>query len=346
MKIAANQIEHFIRNPQPSLRAVLLYGPDHGLIQERAQVVLGKLLENPQDPFAVTDLSGDAIKDDPARLADEVAAMSFFGGRKVVRIREHAEKAAEAIAELLRNPPAGPAESLNFVLVLAEELTPKSALRSLFEAENEAAALPCYHDEAQGLSAIITQELRARQLTASGDVVSYLSDVLRGDRMLVRQEMEKLDLYAGPERVITAEMVRACIGDVVETSIEEIAGHVAGGNLVGVQRHLPKAWAQGVAPIMLLRAVARHFQRLAHVAGQIEKGTRAEQAIVQLRPALFFKEQAAFRQQLQLWPRTLRIQKALSVLYQAELKIKISGIAPELLADRALSSLARKARGG
>lgn len=344
MKIAVSQIESFLRGFQPNQRAVLFYGPDHGLVAERAQAILAKVLPNPEDPFALTDIPGDAIREDSARLFDEVAAISLLGGRRVVRIRDNAEKATDAIAELFLNPPSGRPEELAFVLVQADDLDKKSRLRALFESAKEAAAVPCYHDEAAGLSGIIRQELSARQLQASSDVVAYLSDVLRGDRMLVRLEMEKLDLYAGPEKKLTAEMVKACTADAVETSLDELSNKVALGDVPGLRRHLPKAWGQGVAPIMLLRSVGRYFQRLYTVQNAMEQGNNAEMAIKSLRPPLFFKEEANFRRALSLWPRTVGIQKALAVLYQAELKIKTSGMTPELLADRALSGIAAKAR--
>lgn len=344
MKLSANQIEPFIRNFSPSERAVLLYGPDHGLVQERAAAILHKVLPDPNDPFALVDLSGDMIREDSARLFDEVAAISLLGGRRVIRIRDNAEKAAPALEELFNNPPPGRPEELAFVLVMGDDLDKKSFLRNLFEASKYAAAVPCYHDESQGLAGIIAQELRARQLQASPDVIAYLSDVLRGDRMLVRQEMEKLDLYAGPEKRLTAEMVKACTADAVETSLDELCHKVALGDVAGLRRHLPKAWGQGVAPVQLLRAVTRHFQRLYVVQNAMEQGNNAEMAIKSLRPPLFFKEEANFRQALRLWPRTAALMKALAVLYQAELKIKTSGITPELLADRALAGIAGKAR--
>ena len=343
MKLSYNQIDSCARNFNPAQRGVLIYGPDHGLIQERSGEVLKRILPNPEDPFAITDLAGDQIADDPALLFDEVASMNFFGGRKVIRIRESAEKAAGVIAELFKNPPVGDPKELGFLLVMAEELTPKSALRSLFEAGSEIVALPCYHDEGVGLSGIIREELRQRDLAASPDIIAYLSDVLRGDRMLVRQELEKLDLYAGAERTLTLGMVSACVGDLAESTLDEIADHVALGNVLEADKKLNKALSQGIVPIALLRSLSRHFQRMAHVVAQIEKGTSPEQAVQQMRPPLFFKQQPIFKRQIGYWGKTEKIRRALNLLYQAELRIKKGGLSPELVTERALSTLCRQA---
>ena len=36
MKLSAQRVEPFIRSPDSSIVAALLYGPDHGLVRERA----------------------------------------------------------------------------------------------------------------------------------------------------------------------------------------------------------------------------------------------------------------------------------------------------------------------
>ena len=343
MKLNYNQIDSYARNFDPKLRGVLIYGPDHGLIQERSAEVLKRILPNPDDPFAITDLAGEQIADDPALLFDEVASMNFFGGRKVIRIREHAEKASSAIIELFKNPPAGKSEELGFLLIVAEELTPKSPLRVFFEANSDIVALPCYHDEGPGLASIIREELRQRRLVASTDIVAYLSDVLRGDRMLVRQEIEKLDLYAGAERSITYVMVTACIGDLAESTLDEIIDCVALGGILEADKKLRKALNQGIVPIVLLRSLSRHFQRIIQVAGQVESGTSIEQAVQQMRPPLFFKQKPIFIRQLSFWNRTEKVRRVLNLLYQAELRIKKGGLSPELVTERTLGMICRQA---
>lgn len=343
MKLSFNQIESFARTISPTHRGILIYGPDHGLIQERAAEVMKRILPNPEDPFALTDLGGDEIKNDPAVLADEVASMNFFGGRKIIRIRESAEKAADALKAVFANPPAGKPEELGFLLVLAEELTPRSPLRVLFESLSDVAALPCYHDEGAGLATIIRSELQQRGLIAPPDVTAYLTSVLRGDRMLVRMELEKLDLFAGVERDLTLEMVRASIGDLAESTMDEVAEHAVLGNLAETDKRLRKALGQGVMPIVLLRALSRHFQRMAQVATQMEKGSSLEQAMQQMRPPLFFKQQPIFKRQMGLWGRTVKIRRVLHLLYQAELRIKTSGLNPELMTERAVSMICRQA---
>ena len=64
MKLKANQIEGFIRNPDPAMQAILVYGPDDGLARERATLLAKGAVEDLDDPFLVAQLSGDDIAGD------------------------------------------------------------------------------------------------------------------------------------------------------------------------------------------------------------------------------------------------------------------------------------------
>ncbi len=88
MKIAPRNAEAFARSPDSSLRAVLVYGPDAGLVCERVEALVKAVAEDPADPFRVSELGAPEIVDDPARLGDEAAALSLSGGRRAVRLRQ------------------------------------------------------------------------------------------------------------------------------------------------------------------------------------------------------------------------------------------------------------------
>ena len=86
MKIAFRDIEGFVRQPSPAVRVILVYGPDQGLMRERAKSMAASVVEDLNDPFNVAVLSSDALKEDPARLSDEANAMSMMGGKRLVRV--------------------------------------------------------------------------------------------------------------------------------------------------------------------------------------------------------------------------------------------------------------------
>ena len=87
MIIAARDADRFVAQPPKTLRVALLFGPDAGLVQERAEKLLKTVAPDLSDAFNVADLNENVLLADPARLADEAAAISMMGGRRVVRVR-------------------------------------------------------------------------------------------------------------------------------------------------------------------------------------------------------------------------------------------------------------------
>src|SRR6266481_73938 len=105
MKLPAARVAAFLRRPDREIRAVLLYGPDAGLVSERADAVARTVCPDLKDPFRVTDLSGAVLAADPGRLADEAAQMSLIGGRRVVRLRDAVDRLSGLFAGFLDTAP-------------------------------------------------------------------------------------------------------------------------------------------------------------------------------------------------------------------------------------------------
>lgn len=338
MKIAPAAVEGFVREPGPQWAAVLVFGPDHGLVRERARKIASSAVEDLADPFRVTELTAASLRDDPARLSDEAGALSLIGGRRVVRLTGAGDPAAAALEDVLS------AVSAVDVLIVVEagELAPRSKLRKLFEGAEGAAALACYGDDARTLATVIRETLGEAGLGVTPDAVAYLCDNLGSDRMLSRSELEKLATYALGAGEVTLEDAEAVVGDGAATTLDDIAFATAEGNLLALDRALQRAFDEGVNPVGVVRAAQRHFQRLHRAAGAVAAGSAPDQAMKTLRPPVFFKRVASFRGQLQTWS-VARLAGALEALTEAEIACKTTGVPAEASCRRTLLAISRRA---
>jgi DNA polymerase-3 subunit delta len=342
MKIAPGQAEAFLRAPEPSLHAVLVYGPDAGLVRERVEALIAAVAEDPADPFRVSDLSGRDIIEDPARLVDEAAALSLTGGRRVVRLRQAEDALAPELKAFLAAPQG---EAL--IVVEAGDLGARSPLRKLFDGAKAGAALACYRDDARSLPALIRETLRDLGREASPDALAYLGANLGVDRQLSRRELEKLALYMGPVggpggARIELEDAQACVGDSAALSLESLAFAVAGGEPAEAERGLARSLQEGTPPVAALRAVARHFQRLHLAAGLSARGLPLDDAVKRLRPPPFWKVAPRFKAQARGWP-AAALARALARLLEAEAACKQTGAPAATICARTLLELAAKA---
>lgn len=337
MKIPPREADGFSRNPPPAVRAILFYGPNAGLVDERSAAAVAAVARDDEDPFLVTELTPAALREVPTRVADEASQLSFSGGRRVVRLRD----ADDGVARHLEAALAASWEAL--VVVGAGELPPRSRLRALFEKTGEAAAVACYQDDAAGLARLVREALGDAGLEAGGDVVEWIAGSLAPDRLAARMELEKLALYmmAGGGTV-TLEDAQAVIGDSAAVTMDDVADAAAGGELDALARALARARFEGVHPVAVLGAALRHLSRLEEAAAAVAAGAAADQAIGELRPPVFWKRKDAFRAQLGRW-RLDALARARTELIEADRTCKTATAPGEAVCERALMRIAAMA---
>jgi len=339
MKLKPAEISRFIAAPPPAVRAALIYGPDLGLVRERARALLNSLTDAPDDPFSVACLDDHVLKADPARLADEAGAIAMFGGRRVVRIRDAGDAAAKALKLYLDQPGDG------FVVLEAGELTPRSALRKTVETAQQAAALACYADTTESLERLAAQMLSAAGLDIDPHVLSTLAAQLGADRQLSRNEIDKLILFKGGKGTVTLDDIAASVGGADGRGVDDAIDSAAGGDMQALDAHVRKLVDSGTAPERIIRSLIVHMQRLHLVVGRIERGGRAEDVLRSVRPPVHFARQPAVRRQCAVWSRR-RLDAALTMLADAEAQARSAGPLAEAVVARAMMSLARAAAMG
>jgi DNA polymerase III subunit delta len=342
MLVKSGAVEAFIARPDPKALAVLLYGPDQGLVGERTDRLALAVISDLRDPFRAVELSPATLKRGAAPLRDEAAAIAFGGGRRIVRVREAGDALAAVFKDFLADP-AGDA----LVLVEAGDLGRQSSLRRVFESAANAAALPCYRDEGRGLEQVIRAQLQDAGLKIEADALAWLAGVLGGDRGVTRRELEKLILYmADAEAGMTVSLAdaQAIVGDSAAAAVDEVLQAAAEGNVAALDRALSRA-AGETTPVGLLRAAQRHFSRLHLAASEIEGGASVDTVIKGVRPPLFFRATDSFKAALRLWTPS-RLERVLERLLEAELAAKSTGAPDAVLVTQLLFEIAQAARAG
>ena len=334
MKLKAAQVETFLRAPDAKAQLVLIYGEDEGLVRERAVKLAKTVVEDLKDPFRVIEMGSAQLKEDSSRLRDEAAAISFGGGRRVIRLRDIGDAQAPAIADFLKDP-AGDA----LIVIEAGSLPSRSKLRQAVEKAGNGMALPCYADSGRDLEGLISAVMDDHKLRIDRDATRYLVANLGSDRMISRSELEKLALYALKDGQVTLADAMDCVGDSSARHYDDVIQAVSQGNVVNLDTALTRLTEEGLNPVGALRMMLGYFQKLHLVKGQITQGTNTEQAMKSLRPPLFFKAADQFRANLNNWA-VPTLQRALQILLEAEKDCKSGLAVPETIAHRAMIKIA------
>lgn len=340
MRVRPTDLPRFLKAPPTGTRAILVFGPETSLVRERAEQLMKTVVEDLHDPFRVADLGGDQIVSDPARLADEAAAVSMLGGRRVVRVRNATEGSTSTFESFLGSP-IGDA----LIVVEAGDLGSKAKLVKLFEAAANASAIACYEESSEAIEDFIATLATAENIDLDKDAAHELATALPGDRALIRAEMTKLALFVADRAQgkskprVTREDVRAATINAREADADDLADAVADGNTAQTAALLARSFEGGATSVGLLRAVSMHLLRLHGVVAALEGGAPMESALNEAGRFLAFPRRNALQRQANRWNLN-RLNEVVSVFLAAEQQCKQTGIPDEAVASRAILSAA------
>jgi len=329
LELRPAQFSSFIKAPDKNLRIFLVYGPDEGLVRERAKQLSLTVLETLDDPFCYAEIEAGNLDGDPARLRDEIEAISMMGGERVVRLRSAGNVHAKLIQSVLD------ADFSNTLLVIeAGDIKKTTALVKSITGLSNGAAVACYHDKAQDVGSLIQDVLGEAGLTAASDATDYLRKNLGSDRSISRQELIKLTLYMGATgATVTLEDAKAVIGDSSAESVFDVVDAALLGNLPGLEASLNKAFFAGESAITFLRLIQGQLKQLHKAASFAETGVPLGVALKKAAIPPFNQKKA----EAQIGRRGGRhFAQCLDIILKAELDCKTTGSPAETLCRRAL----------
>lgn len=292
--VKSADINAILRGPAPNIPAILVYGPDSGLVSERTARLVELVTGASDDPFRILRLDGDVLAADPLRLADEANTISLFGGRRAIVLRAGGKSLVPAIKPILDTPPADA-----LIIVQAGDLARTSPLRTLCERSRAALAIPCYADGPRELAALVDDMLAGHGLRIDRDARAYLLSLLGADRQTTRNEIEKLALYARGQDTVDVDAVDAVCGDAAALATDSLIDATFLGEIARLDSDGARLFADGADAGVLLGFLLRHGLNLMSTRNQIETGVPTPQALEKLR--LHFRRKDAVERQLRIW---------------------------------------------
>ncbi|TPN83613.1 DNA polymerase III subunit delta [Mesorhizobium sp. CU2] len=331
------EVDSWLAKPDPSMAIVLLYGPDRGLVAERAKSFATKTGLPLDDPFSVVKLDGAEVDRDQGRLLDEARTVPMFSDRRLLWVRNASgQKALADDVKALTTEPARDA----IILIEAGDLKKGAGLRTIVEAAGNAMALPCYADEARDLDTVIDDELRKAGMSMTLDARQALRRNLGGDRLASRGEIEKLVLFAHGQKEIGVDDVNALSGDVSGASFDDAVDAVLDGKVGDFDIAFTRHCQSGGHPFLVLSSAMRQLQAIQVMRGQMESGGRnAASVVAGARPPVFFSRRKLVEKTLERW-NTDALGRALGRLQTAVLQTRKRPDLSEALARQALLGIA------
>lgn len=295
-----------------NIKAVLIYGPDAGLVDELCDKSVEVLAIEKDNIFA---LDSADLRDKQDALFAEACTPSMFGGRKMVIISNAGDSDAKTIKDLVEHPGLDA-----MVVVTAGDLRSGGSLRTLFESGTDIATVACYSDDTKTLETLIRNELFtvAGIKQISPDAMIYMTTHLGGDRGITRGFLGKIALYVDDKKTIDLDDVEKCLPDTGASNTDDFLYSLTAGHIQQTMLALDRLLYDGAEPNMLVRMLDRHFKTLltAVVDGQL--------------PRLFWKVADKFNLAMKIWTAN-DISAVLIRLNELEGQLRTTGMPAEIL---------------
>lgn len=307
--------------------AYLLAGAEPLLREDARRALEAAVLAGAPRDFDLDRLEGESCS--AAALEDALRALPVLAPRRLVVLREPEarRRGADALLEWLaervgelREPP------VSVLVVLAEKVDGRSRWSRAFA--GAAVRVACDAPRTgREIAAFVRREAKRQGVALAGGAAEALAERIGPQLLLLRQEIAKAALFAGPGRPVSPAHVAETASDAAEEPIWSLTDAIGEGRLPDALAHLAAMQAAGVAPPALLGALANHFRKLArlraggHVAG-------APFAVRKL-------ESQARRYALP------RLRACLRAIHEADERLKgRGGLPPEIALERLVLTLA------
>ncbi|MFT8736027.1 MAG: DNA polymerase III subunit delta [Zymomonas mobilis] len=293
---------------------ILLYGPD--MAQSRA--IADKLNRFPE--IEKIELSGAALKNDPAILTDEAASISLFSAARYIRVEASGDEILSALTLLIDVPAIN-----NSVVIVTGNLKRESKLLKLALADKKVMAYASYLPEGENANRLVVTLGEEKGLRIRPDVAQRLLVYAENNRALLVSEIEKYALYLDSSKdnilELTHEVISLIGADNNEGNLARFTGIFFSKNTSLLEQELAALADVGVEPIVLIRVLLRRALLLADLSGMLSKGLSIQKVIESAGRKIFWKEKGEIAKALYSW-RVHHLNQLITYLVSLECQIK------------------------
>jgi DNA polymerase-3 subunit delta len=328
-----------LEQPDPTIRFYLFHGPD-----EAGSRALGlKLLKGLGDAERFIVL-GQAVKADPASLADEAGAMALFGGKRAIWIEPAGDEIANGVAALLDAP-----ASESAVVALAGALRKTSALLKLAESHPAAWSHISYVPEGRDVERIVVDLAREAGLKVMPDVAQRIAAAAGNNQAIAASELDKFAAYLGAGPARPRELDHGTIdllgADSAEADWLRLGDLALAGRIADLTEALARLPHGGSEAVPIIRSLQRRLVMLAPLRARIERGERVDGVMASMGKALFWKDKDLMRRLLSTWS-AARLAEAAERVGALERQLMLTKVPDEAALGETLVTLARVAGRG
>ncbi len=338
MKAQKYQIDALASEIKNTYQGALVFGYDESMIQEYAKKIAHFIVPDLKDDFCVREITPAQIKENPSLILDELNALSLMGGRRLVWLKNATESMGALIDDVLQQ-----VKTDSFLLITADALGKKAALRVLCENHPKMLAIICYADEVKDLRVVIQNTLAQNGYKITPDALAAFLESVGQSRGITTSELEKLMTYQGDEKYITAETVNQVIDNSSNFSTDSLCFAITQGNHATAINFYHKLLESGENPVSIVRKLLTYFNKMLIGVNLLKNKKPMHEVLKKILTPAQFKWEDFMTAQLTCWQQEALID-TVNQLLETEKNTKTTGLPAELIVSRVITALTARGK--
>lgn len=265
MKLSYYQLERHLREDELA-RNYLVVGNQDLLRELAVESLSASALGGEATPFNYERFDGEEA--DGSRVVTAANLLPMLGGSRVVVVKraQGLLEKSEDLSRYLEDP------SPQTVLILELTKSPDKRRKAWKELEKSTTVVTCDAPKPLELEEWASEQAEARGLRLGRDGVRYLVAEFGSDLRRLVNELEKLSLYSGGDK-LDVETIATVLGRGKAQSIFKFVDAVGAGQAAKALQQLGRLLEEGEPPLKILALLDRLFGQL-RIAKEVQEGPR------------------------------------------------------------------------
>jgi len=269
----------------------LIYGNNEGIKEDIIESIY------------LSDFNGNILKYDESEVLNNkdgfissLLTKSLFENKKLIIISRATEKIFSLLNDILDR------ELIDTkIIIKSSNLEKKSKLRSLFEKGSQLICTAVYEDDSRSLNFILNNFLNNNKLSLSQEIKNILIERSKGDRIYLKNELEKLrNLHISKNKVSIEDVLK--LTNLAENySVFELSDNYLAKNSKKVSNILNENNYSSEDSILIIRTILNKTKRLFKIRTELDNNSNIDQVISSFKPPIFWKEKDIVKKQAQSW---------------------------------------------
>ena len=252
------------------------------------------------NPFLVSKIDGNELKENPTILSDNLATITMFGEKRVILLNLLYTTITQTIEKLINDNTTQ--RDNDFLLIIkAGNLSSKSNFIKFLQTSSNCILVPCYDEELDKIKTKINELFNEYNLVFSNDFMSNFYNKFSTNSLVNQNEFEKLENFIFENRDISESLLLSFMANNEDINDKKIIDLCLSGKPKEALLYFNNIYDNSVSNIGIVRQFGNQLKLIEKLILLNKKGLSLRDAMNKIKPPIFFKNIPTVTAQCKIW---------------------------------------------